>query len=231
MIKTQQKGAFITFEGGEGAGKSSLIKEIQNQLTSLYKLSTHVTREPGGSQGAETIRELLVQGDKEKWDRLTEVFLLSAARRDHLAKCIWPKLNQGTWVLCDRFFDSTCVYQGYAPEEDDKVSLSTIHNIGNMIFGNFKPNLTFILDVDPEIGLMRSQKKLSTQKQGQKEDRFETMPLHYHQKVRAAFLDIAHKEPERCRVIDASQAPEEIFIETMQHITNFFSLSEKQNMS
>ena len=153
-----------------------------------------ITREPGGAPGAEAIRELLVTGDPGRWDAAAETLLHYAARRSHLTDTIRPALARGEWVVCDRFSDSTLAYQGYVGGVD-MVFISEIHA---RVGGDLTPDLTLILDLPPEAGLARAQAR------GEGEDRYERMGLNFHQRLRAAFLEIAAKEPERCMVVDAA---------------------------
>jgi dTMP kinase len=162
-----------------------------------------LTREPGGSEGAEKIRPLLVSGNAN-WDALTEVLLFSAARRDHLVNKIWPALKEGKIVLCDRFADSTLAYQGYG-RKDDKELQQKLMDLYQMIAGDFRPDLTFILDIDPEIGLKRSCDRL-----GNNERRFEDMDIQFHKNLRQAFLKIAQQDNQRCHVIQTNRSVEEI---------------------
>ncbi len=194
-----QKGFFITLEGGEGSGKSTQIKMLGQYLTQ-QGIPFVQTREPGGSVDAEEIRRVILTGDKEKWDSISETLLFYAARRNHLTKLIWPALDAGKWVICDRFADSTMAYQGYG-RADGLLSAEKIENLYQLVAGDFKPDLTLILDIAPEEGLKRAFAR------GQN-NRMEEMDLSFHQNLRNAFLDIAKKEPERCAVIDASQTPE-----------------------
>ena len=198
-----QQPLFITFEGGEGAGKSTQIALLADYL---QKNGTDVvcTREPGGSVGAEEIRNLLVRGSNARWDRLTELLLFSAARRDHLVKTILPALNAGKTVLSDRFHDSTVAYQCFGYGFDETV-YQQAQNLYHLIAGNFVPNLTFILDIDPRIGLKRSMKR-----QGNDEQRFENMDFTFHQNLRAGFLKLAAENSHRYVVINADQPVEKI---------------------
>lgn len=183
-------GLFITLEGGEGAGKTTQIQRLKMRLQDMGK-TVSVTREPGGSMGAEAIRKLLVEGETHKWDALTETLLLFAARRDHLEKTIQPALDQGEWVLCDRFFDSTYAYQGYGLG----LPLDVIDTIRTAAIGAFKPYLTFLLDVPVETGLAR----VTVQQ------RYERMDTLFHNNMRHGFLELAQKNSQRIVVIDASQ--------------------------
>ena len=143
-LKNAKVGRFITFEGGEGGGKSTQTRLLQDALASIG-IESILTREPGGSVGAEEIRELIVTGSSDRWDPLTELCLLYAARRDHWLKVIKPKLEQGIWVISDRFADSSIVYQGYAGDID----IDTVLNIHNVVLGEVWPDLTIVLDLPP----------------------------------------------------------------------------------
>jgi len=183
---------FITFEGGEGSGKSTQIKILKNKLSKKHKVI--VTREPGGTIEAELIRKLLVKGKSNKWSGTTEVLLNFTARKDHVDKIIIPSLKNGKWVLCDRFSDSTLAYQGYGRN----VSENLIRNLNRSLINNLKPSLTILLDIDPNVGLGRSKRRNNN------ELRYENMPLSYHKKIRNAYLDIAKKNKKRIKIIDAS---------------------------
>lgn len=198
------KGIFITFEGGEGAGKSTQIKLLRDYLSDRYQRNIILTREPGGSVGAEEIRSLLLKGQESRWDKLSELLLFSAARRDHLVKIIWPAMERGDIILSDRFADSTIAYQCFGYGYDETM-YQHVNMLYQMIAGDFKPNLTFILDLDVETGLMRSRKRA-----GNDEQRFEDMQLTFHQNLRNGFLTIAHQNPSQYAVIDASQSIENI---------------------
>lgn len=198
-----QQPLFITFEGGEGAGKSTQIALLADYLQK-NGISVVCTREPGGSVGAEEIRNLLVRGSNTRWDRLTELLLFSAARRDHLVKTIWPALKAGKTVLSDRFHDSTVAYQCFGYGFDETV-YQQAQNLYHLIAGDFVPNLTFILDIDPLIGLKRSMKR-----QGNDEQRFENMDFTFHQNLRAGFLKLAAENSHRYVVINADQPVEKV---------------------
>ena len=184
---------FITFEGGEGSGKSTQIKILKKRL-SKNKKKIILTREPGGTKEAERIRELLVRGKSSKWSGTTEVLLMSTARKDHVDKVILPNLKKGNWVLCDRFIDSTLAYQGYGRNVGEVL----IKQLNKSLINNLKPNLTFLFDIDPKIGLRRSKKRINN------ELRYENMPLTYHRKIRNAYIDIAKKNKKRIKIIDGS---------------------------
>ena len=186
-------GRFITFEGGEGAGKSTQLRRLAPRLSALG-LEVVVTREPGGSTGAEAIRELLVKGETDRWSPVTETLLMFAARRDHLERVILPALERGALVLCDRFIDSTRPYQGAGGgASEDLITSLERHVVGAAI-----PDLTLILDLPVESGLARAAGR------GEGEARFEAKGWAFHQRLRAGFAAIAAAEPDRFRVVEAS---------------------------
>ena len=187
-------GRFITLEGGEGAGKSTQIARLKTWLEGRGK-SVVATREPGGSPGAEMIRKLLVEGPAERWDGITEALLHFAARRDHLRTTVWPALKRGAWVVSDRFADSTRAYQGHGHGLD----LGMLERLYDVAVGDFRPDLTLILDLPIEVGLARAAARRGA------ETRYESLPIEFHQRVKAGFLEIAKREPNRCVVIDAAQ--------------------------
>lgn len=188
-------GKFITFEGGEGSGKTTQISLLQTYLEGRG-IPVLRTREPGGTPDAEAIRALLLTGSPCRFDPMTELLLMFASRRDHLVKKIWPALAAGTWVLCDRFADSSMAYQGYGQGLDHGV----IQGMYDLVVGDFNPDLTFVLDLDPALGLARAKPRNDATTN---EDRFERMGDVFHQKIRQAFLDIAAQNPHRCIVLDA----------------------------
>ncbi|WP_027173587.1 dTMP kinase [Methylobacterium sp. 10] len=191
-----QGGAFITFEGGEGAGKSTQIARLAARLRGAPSAPVVTTREPGGSAKAEAIREALLAGTVKRHGPFAEALLFSAARIDHLDTLIRPALARGETVLCDRFSDSTRAYQGAAGGLDPAL-LSTLERV---VVGDTKPDLTLILDLDPAVGLARAKARAG---EGEAADRFEAEALGFHTRLRQAFLAIAAAEPERCVVIDA----------------------------
>ncbi|MCC7166383.1 MAG: dTMP kinase [Rhodospirillales bacterium] len=187
------RGRFISFEGGEGSGKSTQIRLLAEKLNG-QGIEAILTREPGGSPGAEQIRALLVSGETGRWDAMTEALLHTAARRSHLAATVWPALGQGRWVISDRYADSTLAYQGHGhglPVED----IRRLHRLANE---NFWPDLTLILDVPVELGLERAGRR------GGAEDRYERMGRDFHERLRQGFRTIAEAEPARCALIDSS---------------------------
>ena len=201
---TQLNPRFITFEGPDGAGKTTQIRKIALYLQEKG-IPLRLTREPGGSVGAEEIRSLLVLGDKGRWDAVTETLLFMAARRDHLTKTVWPSLRQGEWVLSDRFFDSTLAYQGFGRGENKDLSLNDLNALYRLVAGDFKPDLTIILDLPAEEGLKRARLRAD------KAERFESMPLSFHENLRQGFLKIAESEPLRCVVVNSARPEDEIF--------------------
>jgi len=193
-------GRFITLEGGEGAGKSTQARVLKTQLESSG-LSVVLTREPGGSKGAEEIRKLLVTGEPERWTPLTETLLFLAARTDHIARVIRPALQRGDWVISDRFSDSTLVYQGVARG----LGIEVVSALQNAIPGMLVPDLTLLLDVAPEDGLRRAGARPEDF-----ETRFEKFDAEFHDTLRMAFRDLAKARKERCVIINAGQAPERV---------------------
>jgi dTMP kinase len=187
------QGLFITFEGIDGSGKSSQARLLADHLKTVGH-DCLLTREPGGSEGAEEIRRLLVEGDPDRWSAETEILLFTAARRDHLEKTIEPALTAGKTVVSDRFADSTRVYQG-AARADLRGVVDQLHSL---MIGR-EPDLTFIIDMDPKTALTRGLARQSG------EDRFEDLGLGFQQKLRAGFLALAQDFPARCHVIDGDR--------------------------
>ncbi len=193
-------GLFISFEGGEGSGKTTQIERLAEALRSsnkAYKVVT--TREPGGTPDAEKIRALLVQRDGGAWSPLAECLLLYAARTMHVETLIKPALARGAIVISDRFADSTRAYQSYG----HGFSRDIVEKLNNLVLDSFAPDLTFILDIEARAGLARSGRRL--QAQNSTEDRFERLDIDFHERLRTGYLAIAKAEPQRCRVIDASK--------------------------
>ena len=196
---------FITFEGGEGAGKTTQISLLRDYLQSKGK-DVVVTREPGGTVEAEKIRNLLVQRDGGNWTPKAEAMLFFTARHMHLETLIKPALAEGKTVICDRFTDSTIAYQGYGHGFD----LQILQKIKDLAIGNFDPDKTIILDMDVKQGLIRTGKRMEGDDSGATEDRFERMDLTFHENLRQGFLTIAKACPDRCVVIDAAQSIEDV---------------------
>jgi dTMP kinase len=196
---TVARGRFITFEGGEGSGKSTQLKRLAARLEGQGR-EIVATREPGGSPGAEAIRELVLRGSADRWSPVTETLLMYAARRDHIERVIAPALGRGAWVVCDRFADSTRAYQGAAGGVDPEL----IGALERHILQEVRPDLTLIFDFPTEVGLTRAASRAGA------EMRFESKGVAFHERLREAFLEIARAEPERCAVIDASGSMDEV---------------------
>ncbi|MDK4702288.1 dTMP kinase [Rhizobium sp. CNPSo 4062] len=198
-------GLFVSFEGGEGAGKSTQIRRLAERLRERGH-EVLVTREPGGSPGAEAVRHVLLSGAAEMFGTRTEAILFAAARNDHVEDVIRPALSRGTIVLCDRFMDSSRVYQGVTGNlEPDYIEALQRVAVNGVI-----PHCTLILDIPAEVGLERARKRASAVTAP---DRFEKEEMQTHEKRREAFLDIAAREPERCHIIDAQKSEDEIAAE------------------
>lgn len=191
-------GRLITFEGGEGAGKSTQLSLLAARLEALG-LEVLRTREPGGTEGAEAIRELIVHGPAERWRPLSELCLFMAARDDHLHRAIRPAMTRGAWVLSDRFHDSSRVYQGYAGE----LGIDLVDRLHEPLLRGFRPDLTLLLDLPVEVGMARCAARGAMA-------RFEAKGHAYHERVRAGFLALAAAEPDRFAVIDAAQPLAEV---------------------
>jgi dTMP kinase len=194
------RGHFITLEGGEGAGKSTLARALSERLDAAG-LKARTTREPGGSPKAEAIREMILAGQARDYGPFAEALMFSAARIDHIDSLIRPALERGEWEICDRFIDSTRVYQGVLGQID-KALLAELEAV---TISGLMPELTLILDLDPEIGLARAAKR---RRPGEAVDRFEGETLAFHRNLRQAYRDIASAEPRRCAVLDATLPPE-----------------------
>jgi dTMP kinase len=193
-----RRGHFITLEGGEGVGKSTQVKALAEALRQRG-IDVLVTREPGGSEGAERIRELLLAGADERWGARAEVLLFAAARADHVDKTIRPALESGRWVLCDRFTDSSLAYQGGA----GGLGIDTVRSINVVAVGDVFPDRTLVLMLDEGSERARVRDNGAS-------DRIGGRPDDYHRKVDAAFRIIAAEEPERVQLIDASGSPEDV---------------------
>lgn len=198
-------GLFITFEGGEGAGKSTQIKRLAEYFRHAGR-DMVLTREPGGTAAAEDVRALLVNGDPGRYSSTAEALLNYAARDSHLRNVIRPALVNGQIVLCDRFIDSTRVYQGVAGD----CPAVLIDALEKQVMGTTMPDLTFIFDLDPVMGLERARSRGAGL-----EDRYERKGIAFHQKLRQGFLEIAHNEPNRCATIDASLSIENVWLQIL----------------
>lgn len=195
-------GRFITFEGGEGAGKSTQSQRLVQALQTAG-IDAIRTREPGGAPGAEAVRELLVQGAIDRWAPLSEALLHYAARHEHLQRTVRPALARGQWVVCDRFADSTMAYQGYG----HGLGRQPVDALYALVVGKTAPDLTLILDLPVEDGLQRAARSAGI------EDRYERMGREFHERLRQGFLDIARREPTRCAVIDARPTQDAVWQE------------------
>ena len=209
-----QRGRFITFEGGEGSGKTTQVQRLAARLAPLGA-EVVVTREPGGSPGAEELRALLVRGDAERWSPLAETLIFYAARTDHLERTIRPALARGAWVICDRFADSTRAYQAAG----GGVSPGLIERLETDVLGADTPDLTLFLDLPAEQGLARAGRR------GGGEARFEAKDLAFHQRLRAGFHAIAEAEPARYRRIDATSDPDGVADAVWAAVSGKFGLS------
>ena len=214
-------GHFITFEGGEGVGKSTQIKLLRESLERLG-LSVIQTREPGGAPGAEVVRQIILSGAARDLGPAGEAVLFSAARIDHIEQLIRPALKNGQWVLCDRFADSTRAYQGVLGNLDARV----IQALEKITLDGLYPDLTFILDMPAEIGLGRANLRRGV---AQSADRFEAESLDFHRALRQAFLDIAIAEPKRCIVINADRDLTIIAAEILRYVMQRFELGVMQH--
>ena len=210
------KGVFISFEGGDGTGKSTQINRLAEKLR-IAGRNVVTTREPGGSPGADAIRALLLEGDPGRWSSLTEALLMYASRADHLERTIMPALANGAVVISDRFADSTMAYQGLAGSLGEN-TVKTLHDI---VVGNRDPDLTIILDLPVEHGLKRAVTRGG-------EQRFESKGARYQEDVRQAFLEIARREPKRCTLVDARDdvdaVAERVFAAVRSRFPDIFSV-------
>jgi dTMP kinase len=197
------RGKFISLEGGEGAGKSTQARLLRTALEA-HDRAVLLTREPGGSPGAEEIRKLVVEGAPERWTPLAETLLFLAARADHIARAIEPALARGTWVISDRFADSTFVYQGIARG----LGVEFVRRLQHAALGDFHPDLTLMLDVNPQEGLTRAGARGVSG-----ENRFERFDAAFHASLREGFRAIAKAEPQRCAIVDAGADVEKIAAE------------------
>ncbi len=210
-------GKFITFEGGEGVGKSTQVKKLVELL--INKGINNVrTREPGGSAGAEEIRALLVKGGVDKWHPMTEALLHNASRAEHLSSTVFPALKAGKWVICDRYADSTLAYQGYG----QGIAVDTLLALHNVSTGDFWPDLTIILNGNELSRAVEREEEISDQ--NTKEDRYERMGADFHAKLQNSFLDIAQKNPNRCAVVSAAGTIDEVAQRVWQLVAGKFDL-------
>jgi len=211
-----EQNRMIVIDGVDGSGKGVQSQRLLQALIDAGETAV-LTREPGGSPAAEQIRELLVRGEPEKWDAMTELLLMYAARRSHLRDTIWPALAAGNWVVSDRFADSSRAFQGIAGE----LGLATVEQVHRLVVGEFEPALVLILDIPESIALARARGR------GDDEDRFEKKGSEYHARVRAAFLQIAEADPARYRIIDADQDMDSVNSDIIRAVNECFSLQLK----
>jgi len=204
-------GLFISFEGGDGAGKSTQIKLLADAFRKAGQ-EVVTTREPGGSTGGETIRKLLLDGAADKWSPLTEALLMYAARADHLERTIEPALERGAIVISDRFADSTMAYQGLAGE----LGAEWVGTLHDLVVAGRDPDLTIILDIPVDVGLARSGAR------GDLEQRFESKGIAYQEKVRQAFLEIAKRDSRRCALVNAEGAPDAVAARILEIVKSRF---------
>jgi dTMP kinase len=209
---TTDRARFITLEGGEGAGKTTLARRLAEALAAAG-LPVLRTREPGGAPGAEALRSLLLHGSVA-WDPVAEAMLMFAARREHLIKTIQPALLAGTWVICDRFADSTLAYQCYGHGLDTGVW----RKLADVALGGFTPDATLVLDLPPEAGMARALTRGLP-------DRFERLAAGFHARVHKGFRAIAAAEPDRCVLLDATQPPEAVFAAASAVLRNRLGLA------
>lgn len=206
-------GRFVTFEGGEGSGKSTQARILADRLKAHTGAEVVLTREPGGTPDAERIRDLLVNGAADRWSAIAETLLYYAARDNHLRHAIRPAVERGAWVVCDRFSDSTRAYQGGA----GSVSSDLIEQLEAMIVGSGTPDLTLIIDLDPKIGLERSGRRGDGSGQ-----RFEDKGLAFHRRLRRAYLHIAELYPNRCLIIPGQFGQDEVAASVWNAVVNRF---------
>jgi dTMP kinase len=212
---------FITFEGVEGSGKTTQIERLKKYLT-RRGISCWVTREPGGCPIGEKIRKILLNPDHREMSPLSELFLYEASRAQHVIEVINPLLKKGTVVLCDRFSDASIAYQGYGRQVDVK----WIEKLNHLSSRGIKPNITFLLDCPSDVGLKRALQR-NRMLNKEKEGRFESEKIQFHQRVRRGYLSIARKEPRRVKVIDTQQGEEKVFERIRQIVDEFIARSSE----
>lgn len=210
---------FITFEGGEGAGKTTQILHVAAFLSARGR-SCLLTREPGGTEIGKKIRALLLDPDHAAMAPLTELLLYMADRAEHIERVIRPALAQGRTVLCDRFFDATVVYQGAARG----LSMEWAESLHEIVFPGVRPDLTLLLDLPPELGLSRARRQMEKGGRAAREGRFENEDLSFHRRVREGYLELARRRPERFRVIDAARGVAEVKEDLLQTVAGFLGL-------
>lgn len=219
MLEAPQRrpARFITFEGGEGVGKSTQVRRLLNSL-GRHSVDAVRTREPGGTPKAEAIRSFILQGRSEAWGVGAEAVLFAAARLDHVNQLIAPNLEKGTWVISDRFSDSTRAYQGLTGGVDDKL----IEALETLALDGHTPDLTIVLDMDPAVAFRRVEQRAIEDGLQSTGDRFEKEELEWHQRLRQNFLDIARSHPDRCIVVSAEQSEDSLEAEIWSRISERF---------
>lgn len=205
-------GLFITVEGPDGAGKSTLVAKLNKKLQSVLTVPFISTREPGGSDLAEKIREVIIDPENKEMDAKTEALLFAASRRQHIIETIQPALNRGEVVLCDRFVDSSIAYQGAGR----KIGVEEVATLNQFATENLEPDLTLYLDVDAQVGLNR----IGHNNSGRKKDRLELEEVSFHNRVRDTYLILLENNPDRMQLIDASKSPEDVFNEAWMILEN-----------
>lgn len=206
-----ERGQFITFEGGEGAGKTTQAERLAKALNAAG-IETLLTREPGGTFGAEAIRDLVLSGTHDRWSGMTELLLMYAARVDHVEKLIRPALERGVWVISDRFSDSTLAYQGYARG----LGADRINAVHTAIMDDFGPDLTILFDMDPVLAMRRVETR------GETLSRFDSETIEFHKELRAAFLQIAAQNKERIHTIDAAAPRDAVETRILSAVTRTY---------
>lgn len=213
--KDDLPGLFLTFEGIDGSGKSTQCKRLAQALEAVGH-DVVLTREPGGSAGAEEIRRMVLEGDPDKWSAETEILLFTAARRDHLERTILPALKAGKVVICDRFADSTRMYQGLSRGD----LRQTVDQLHALMIGR-EPDLTLLIDMDPAEGLARAKGRQGT------EERFEDFGVGLQEQMRAGFLALAQEFPDRFRTVDGAQDIDAVAAEVLRHATKALTARAK----
>ncbi|MDJ0882365.1 MAG: dTMP kinase [Gammaproteobacteria bacterium] len=210
---SSRKNKMIVIDGVDGSGKGEQTRRLHSVFNQM-EISCILTREPGGSAAAENIRELLVNGEPDKWDSMTELLLMYAARRAHLRDTVWPALEAGNWVISDRFADSSRAFQGIAGD----LGLETVEAIHKISIQNFKPDLVIILDIDQDVALARAEAR------GSGEDRFEKKGSNYHKRVRQAFREIAQSDTRQYELVDASGSIQSVHQKILDIINQRFEI-------
>ena len=216
MSHQSDKARFITIEGGEGTGKSTQIRYLIERLETRG-VTVKRTREPGGSDGAERIRSLILEAGQKRFGALTETLLFFAARNDHLEQVIRPALEEGTWIVCDRFADSTRVYQGCM----GTIDFETLDRLEALVIAKTKPDLTLILDLPAEIGIARA----NARRGAIAADGFEAESIDFHRGLRQCYLDLAERDPKRCIIVDASGHEAEVATKIWHVVSHRFFAS------